>query len=89
MKGGAEMENMNRMMEEWGKTVDDDYELKMPLDSSIISFEKDNPYMQQEMNRIEHAKMLIEDNKSQEAILCLEAEVQQHRENSEAWRILG
>jgi hypothetical protein len=25
MKGGAEMENMNRLMEEWGKTWDEDY----------------------------------------------------------------
>lgn len=36
MKGGAEMENMNRLMEEWGRTVDDDYELKMPAEPNII-----------------------------------------------------
>ena len=25
MKGGAEMQDMNRLMEEWGKTWDEDY----------------------------------------------------------------
>ena len=35
------------------------------------------------------AKELIEEGKIQEAILCLEAEVQMNKENAEAWRILG
>jgi hypothetical protein len=25
MQGGAEMQNMNKLMEEWGKTWDEDY----------------------------------------------------------------
>ena len=40
-------------------------------------------------NLLEKAKQLIEEGKIQEAILCLEAEVQQNVENAEAWRILG
>lgn len=47
----------------------------MPENKDIIKFAVENPYMQSDFNRVEHAKMLIEDNKSQEAILCLEAEV--------------
>ena len=35
------------------------------------------------------AKELINKQQIQEAILCLEAEVQQNKENAEAWRILG
>ena len=33
--------------------------------------------------------MLIDEGKIQEAILCLEAEVQQKQDNAEAWRLLG
>lgn len=47
----------------------------MPENKDIIKFAEENPYMQSDFNRVEHAKVLIEDNKSQEAILCLEAEV--------------
>ena len=32
---------------------------------------------------------MIDDGKIQEAILCLEAEVQSNKENAEAWRLLG
>ena len=35
------------------------------------------------------AKELIDLCKCQEAILCLEAEVQRNKQNSEAWRMLG
>lgn len=35
------------------------------------------------------AKQLIEQQKIQEAILCLEAECQQNKESGEAWRLLG
>jgi len=35
------------------------------------------------------AKKLIAEGKIQEAILCLEAEVQKNKENAEAWRLLG
>jgi len=34
-------------------------------------------------------KALIEDNKSQEAIICLQAEVQKNPDNAEAWRLMG
>jgi len=33
--------------------------------------------------------LLIEAQKIQDAILCLEAEVQENAQNAEAWRILG
>lgn len=61
----------------------------MPEDPTVINFAKENEYFKSDLNRLDHAKMLIEDNRSQEAILCLEAEVQENKENSEAWRILG
>ncbi len=61
----------------------------MPADPNTINYAKENEYLGSQINRLEHAKNLIEENKSQEAILCLEAEVQENRENSEAWRILG
>lgn len=40
-------------------------------------------------NLLAKAKELIEQGKIQEAILCLEAEVQMNKENAEAWRMLG
>ena len=47
----------------------------MPEDPTVIKFAKENEYFKSDLNRLEHAKMLIEDNRAQEAILCLEAEV--------------
>jgi hypothetical protein len=44
MQGGAEMENMNRLMEEWGKSWDEDYQLHIPEDPNVINFAKENPY---------------------------------------------
>ena len=38
---------------------------------------------------MEKAKQLIEDQQIQEAILCLDAEVQKNKENAEGWRMLG
>ena len=35
------------------------------------------------------AKQLMEEQKMQEAIMCLEAEVQKNSPNTEAWRLLG
>ena len=35
------------------------------------------------------AKALIEAGKIQEAVLCLEAEVQKNKDGAEAWRLLG
>lgn len=43
----------------------------------------------QEGDNMKLAKQLVEDGKTQEAILCLEAEVQKNPENAEAWRIMG
>ena len=61
MKGGAEMENMNRLMEEWGKTWDDDYQLQMPNDPNVINYAKENKYLGSQINRLEHAKKLIDE----------------------------
>ena len=38
---------------------------------------------------LEKAKLLVEQGKIQEAILCLEAEVQTNKAGAEAWRLLG
>ena len=40
-------------------------------------------------DRLAAAKQMIEDMKIQDAILVLEAEVQENTTNAEAWRILG
>ena len=49
-KGGQEMQQINRMMEEWGKTwtmEDENQQLNLPeSQKSVIQFEVDNPYMQ-------------------------------------------
>lgn len=51
-------------------------------------FEKDNPYKEKE-NYLELAKKLISEEKIQEAILVLQAEVQQNPVSSEGWCLLG
>lgn len=38
---------------------------------------------------MEKARALIEQGQIQEAILCLEAEVQKNKENAVAWRMMG
>ena len=55
------MENMNRLMEEWGKTWDDDYQLQMPNDPNVINYAKENKYLGSQINRLEHAKKLIDE----------------------------
>ena len=40
-------------------------------------------------DRLTLSKQLIEDGRVQEAIICLQAEVQQNLENAEAWRLMG
>ncbi len=45
--------------------------------------------MESNEDRLAQARALIEVQKIQEAILCLEAEVQTNKMNAEAWRILG
>lgn len=81
------MENFDKlMMEEWGKTWQDgQVELKKP---DTFTFAEVNPYMEQSEN-LKLAKQLVEEGKTQEAILCLEAEVQKNHENAEAWRLMG
>ena len=44
---------------------------------------------EKDLDLMDRAKELIEQGKIQEAILCLEAEVQKNKENAEGWRILG
>ena len=51
-------------------------------------FAQNNPYMN-EVGTLKMAKQLIEEGRIQDAILCLEAEVQRNNENAEAWRLLG
>ena len=86
------MEQINKMMSAWGQMWDDDYELKMQKDPNVIDFVKQNPYMDEAAtteNLLNKAKELIEQQKMQEAIMCLEAEVQKNTPETEAWRLLG
>jgi hypothetical protein len=88
------MEQINKMMSAWGQMWDDDYELKMQKDPNVIDFVKQNPYMDENTtaayeNLLAKAYELIEQQKMQEAIMCLEAEVQKNSPETEAWRLLG
>ena len=47
MKEAGQMEEMNKMMEAWGNTWQEDAELKMARDPNVISFAQQNPYMEQ------------------------------------------
>lgn len=89
---------MEQMMQEWGKTWDQEAAMQSsmlgPQGEKIIQFQADNKYMAKEGETqmeglLEKAKQLINEGKIQEAILCLEAEVQINQGNGEAWRILG
>ena len=86
------------MMNEWNKVWEEDALLRnqmgMQKATNQIAFQADNQYLQQKEgeekpNLLAKAKELIEAGRIQEAILCLEAEVQMNKENAEAWRILG
>ena len=84
------MQEMDRMMQAWGDVWQEDYELKMAKDPKVIQFQEENKYKEmQDVDLVAIAKELIEQCKAQEAILCLEAEVQNNKQNSQAWRILG
>jgi len=51
------------MMGAWGDMWDEDYEIKMAKDPSVIDFVKQNPYMEQATsneNLLAKAKELIE-----------------------------
>ena len=86
------------MMNEWNKVWEEDailrQQMQMQKETNEIVFQENNKYMKQEegkekINLLAKAKELIEQGKIQEAILCLEAEVQMNKENAEAWRMLG
>ena len=92
MKEAGQMEEMNKMMDAWGDVWNEDAELKMARDPNIITYKQQNPYREQTENQIDllaRAKELIEQGKMQEAMLCLEAEVQKNAQNHEAWKLLG
>lgn len=71
-------------MNEWGKQ----WQQEMPSKPEVIPFEPKNPYENQE-EKLQFAKQLIEDGRIQDAIVCLQAEVQKNAENAEAWRLMG
>jgi len=83
MQDGKQMQQMEQMMGEWGKTWDqeaDDMKLTMPKQEGVIQFAPVNPYMEAKqaenpVDLLARAKELIEEQQVQEAILCLEAEV--------------
>ena len=63
MKEAGQMEEMNKMMEAWGNTWQEDAELKMARDPNVISFAQQNPYMEQseaQIDLVAKAKELIE-----------------------------
>ena len=78
------------MMEAWGNVWQDDFALKMQKEPNVIVFQENNKYKdQQGADLVALAQELIEQCKAQEAITCLEAEVQNNKQNSVAWRMLG
>jgi len=93
------MQNIEKMMGEWGKTWENPNEdffggqMQMtPPQANIIQFQLQNQFKSTDHpieDRLVQAKLLIEAQKIQEAVLCLEAEVQENGQNAEAWRILG
>ena len=82
-----------KFMEEWGKQWTQE-----PAKSDVIPFEPNNKFRDGE-GLLRLAKQLVEvliyqsyfiqDCKTQEAIVCLQAEVQKNQENAEAWRLMG
>lgn len=83
-------------MADWGKQWDQGMQLQMPQSQPLIAFQPDNPYLESsqmdladKIDNLQRAKQLIEQSRVQEAILCLEAEVQTNSQNSEAWRLMG
>lgn len=85
------------MMDEWSKMWEEEGNsmgglFGAPPQPKVIVFQDVNQYKEEtfkEQNLLEVAKKLIAEGKIQEAILCLEAEVQKNKENAEAWRLLG
>lgn len=78
------------MMEEWNKVWEEEAQLKGfgPTNPTEIQFQQENKY-KDESDLMAKAIALIDQGKIQEAILCLEAEVQKNKENATAWRMLG
>ena len=81
------------MMNAWGDVWKEDYQLKMQRDPTKIAFNEQNPFMEQSNDQsidlLAQARELVEQGKMQEAMLCLEAEVQKNPQNHEAWKLLG
>ena len=65
----------------------------MQRDPTKIAFNQQNPFMEQSNDQsidlLAQARELVEQGKMQEAMLCLEAEVQKNPQNHEAWKLLG
>ena len=58
------MEEMNTMMKAWGDTWNEDAELKMSRDPTIIRFNQQNPYLEGEnataVDLLARARQLVE-----------------------------
>lgn len=56
-----------------------------------LAFKQENKYLEtkEETDLVELARQLLRENKTQEALLALEAECQRNRENADAWVLLG
>ena len=57
---------------EWGKQ----WQQEVPAEvTNVIPFQADNKYKEHGSDRLVHAKNLVEEGQTQDAILCLQAEV--------------
>ncbi|EER02678.1 Peroxisomal targeting signal receptor, putative [Perkinsus marinus ATCC 50983] len=52
-------------------------------------FNTENPYLESSESPLQLALRLLAEGRDEEAMLALEAEVQQHPDSSEGWRLLG
>ena len=77
---GANAPGMKDMMSEWAKVWNEEaHTMGLQQDQpKIIQFQAENKFMNQDVNLLAKAKELIENGQIQEAILCLEAEVQKN-----------
>eukprot|EP00347_Sterkiella_histriomuscorum_P009094 403342540 len=81
---GQDEQFNNLFMKEWGKQ----WQQEEPEPVTVIPFEANNKYADQD-NTLKIAKQLVEEGQSQEAVVCLQAEVTKNPENAEAWRLMG
>lgn len=81
----GEEEKFDEMfMEEWGRQ----WAQEEQPQAQAIPFAANNKYLEREGN-LKLAKQLVEQQKTQEAIECLQAEVTKNPESAEAWRLMG